>query len=98
MFGNVSSLGDSHEHATEEFCRVLRSNAVMIGWSVTIDRVGAQQESFIGGFDPAEWKVGHQVKDQEQIVIEFVRPEEKIDCGSQIFGAAHFDELPERRR
>jgi hypothetical protein len=58
--------------------------AVIIGWGVTVDRAWAQQELFMGGFDPKEWKVGHQAKDQNQIIIEFVRPEEKIDSWTEL--------------
>ncbi len=58
--------------------------AVIIGWGITIDRVSAQQEFFAGGFDPKEWKVAHEANDQNQIIVEFVRPEEKIDSWTEL--------------
>jgi len=56
----------------------------MIGWGVTLDRASAQQEYFMGGFDPKEWTVGHQAQNQNQIIVEFVRPGEKIDGWTEL--------------
>jgi hypothetical protein len=39
----------------------------------------------MGGFDPKEWTVGHQASDQNQRIVEFVRPGEKIDSWSELF-------------
>lgn len=61
--------------------------AVILGWGVTVDRASAQQESFMGGYDPKEWNVGHQARNQNQIVIEFVRPGEKIDSWTELLTA-----------
>jgi hypothetical protein len=42
------------------------------------------QEFLMGGFDPKEWTVGHQTSDQDQRIIEFVRPGEKIDNWTEL--------------
>ena len=60
---------------------------VMIGWAVAIDDAAAQQEFIMGGFDPKEWTIGHQQNDRNQIVTEFVRPDEKIDSWTELFTA-----------
>ena len=44
----------------------------LFGWGIAIGHVSAQQEFIMGGFDPKEWKIGHQTKDQNQIIVEFV--------------------------
>src|SRR6266850_2203294 len=58
--------------------------AVMAGWSVTAESVLAQQERFIGGFDPTEWKIGHQAEDKNQVIIEFVRSGENINSWTEL--------------
>jgi hypothetical protein len=57
---------------------------LVFGWGITIDRASAQQEFLMGGFDPKEWKIGHQTKDQNQIIVEFVRPNEKIESWTEL--------------
>jgi hypothetical protein len=39
----------------------------------------------VGGFDPKEWTVGHQASNQNQRIVEFVRPGEKINSWSELF-------------
>ena len=43
------------------------------------------QESVVGGFDLKEWTVGRQRSDQNQRIVEFVRPGEKIDSWTELF-------------
>lgn len=57
---------------------------LLFGWGTAIDLASAQQEMLMGGFDPSEWKIGHQAKSQNQIVVEFVRPNEKIDNWTEL--------------
>ena len=58
--------------------------AALFAWGMAIGPACAQQESFLGGFDPKEWKVGHQEKGQNQILVEFVRPGEKIESWTEL--------------
>jgi hypothetical protein len=44
----------------------------------------AQQEMLMGGFDPNAWEIGHQTRDQNQIVVEFVRPGEKVKSWTEL--------------
>jgi len=53
-------------------------------WGVAIGNVSAQREYLMGGFDPNEWKVGHQAENQNQVVVEFVLPNEKIDSWTEL--------------
>lgn len=46
--------------------------------------VSSYQEFLMGGFDPKDWNVGHQAGDQNQRIIEFVRPGEKIDNWTEL--------------
>ena len=63
---------------------VLPLCVLLFGWGIAIGHVSAQQEFIMGGFDPKEWKIGHQTKDQNQIIVEFVRPDEKIDSWTEL--------------
>ena len=49
-----------------------------------IQRSPSYQEFLMGGFDPNEWTVGNQTGDQNQRIIEFVRPGEKIDNWTEL--------------
>jgi len=53
-------------------------------WSIAIGHASAQREFLMGGFDPKEWKVGHQAEGRNQIVVEFVLPNEKIDNWTEL--------------
>ena len=44
----------------------------------------AQQEMLMGGFDPKAWEIGHQARDQNQIVVEFVRPGETVNSWTEL--------------
>lgn len=52
--------------------------AALLGLGLAVGPARAQQEMLMGGFDPKAWEIGHQAKNQNQIVVEFVRPGEKI--------------------
>jgi hypothetical protein len=56
--------------------RALFAAAICSG--ITVGPASAQQELLVGGYDPKQWEVGHEAKDQNQSVIEFVRPGETI--------------------
>ena len=49
-----------------------------------IQRSPSYQEDLVGGFDPKEWTVGRQSSDQNQRIVEFVRPGEKIDNWTEL--------------
>ena len=49
-----------------------------------IQRSSSYQEGLIGGFNLKEWTVGHQASDQNQRILEFVRPGEKIDNWTEL--------------
>lgn len=55
-----------------------------------IQRSPSYQEFLIGGFDPKEWTVGNQTSDQNQRIIEFVRPGEKIDNWTELLTSQVF--------
>jgi len=57
---------------------------LLVGWGISIDHASAQQEFLMGGFDTKEWKIGNQSKNQNQIVVEFVRLDEKIDSWTEL--------------
>jgi hypothetical protein len=44
----------------------------------------AQQEMLMGGFDPKAWEIGNQTQSQNQIVVEFVRPGEKVTSWTEL--------------
>jgi hypothetical protein len=50
-----------------------------------IQRGPSYQEGLMGGVDLKEWTVGHQASDQNQRIVEFVRPGEKIDSWTELF-------------
>ncbi len=58
---------------------------VLMGACAPIQRSSSYQEDLIGGFDPREWTVGHQASNQNQRIVEFVRPGEKIDSWTELF-------------
>ena len=58
---------------------------VLMAACAPIPRSPSYQEDLMGGFDLKEWAVGHQASDQNQRIVEFVRPGEKIDSWSELF-------------
>ena len=60
---------------------------VLFACASTPSRALAQQEFVLGGFNPSEWTVGNQTRDRNQIVTEFVRPNEKINSWTELFTA-----------
>lgn len=56
----------------------------LFGWFVAIGHVSAQQEYIMGGFDQNEWKIGHKTSNQNQVIVEFVRLNEKIDSWTEL--------------
>src|SRR2546430_13342024 len=58
---------------------------VLMGACAPIQRGRSYQESVVGGFDLKEWTVGRQRSDQNQRIVEFVRPGEKIDSWTELF-------------
>jgi hypothetical protein len=58
--------------------------ALMAGCA-PIQRSPSYQESLVGGFDLKEWTVGNQASNQNQRIVEFVRPGEKIDSWTELF-------------
>jgi hypothetical protein len=59
--------------------------AVLTAACAPVQRSPSYQEFLIGGFDPKEWTLGHQASDQNQRILEFVRPGEKIDNWTELF-------------
>ena len=60
---------------------------VLMAACAPIQRSPSYQESILlsKGFDLKEWTIGHEASDQNQIIIEFVRPGEKIDSWTELF-------------
>src|SRR2546422_4414338 len=58
---------------------------VLMGACAPMQRGRSYQESVVGGFDLKEWTVGRQRSDQNQRIVEFVRPGEKIDSWTELF-------------
>jgi hypothetical protein len=58
---------------------------VLMAACAPIQRSPSYQESVMGGFDLKEWTVGYQGSDQNQRIVEFVRPGEKIDSWTELF-------------
>src|SRR5438046_9735854 len=58
---------------------------VLMGACAPIQRGRSYQESVVGGFDLKEWTVGRQRSDQNQRIVEFVRPGEKIESWPELF-------------
>ena len=52
---------------------------------VPIQPSPSYQESIVGGFDLKEWAVGHEGSGKNQIIVEYVRPGEKIDNWTELF-------------
>jgi hypothetical protein len=50
-----------------------------------IQRGASYQESLLGGFDLREWTIANQASNQNQRIVEFVRPGEKIDSWTELF-------------
>lgn len=57
----------------------------LIGSPVAVQRALAQQEFLIGGFDPKAWTLAYQGADQNQRILEFVPPGQKIDNWTELF-------------
>jgi hypothetical protein len=51
---------------------------------MTGPRGPSYQENLMGGFNPGEWTLGNSKEDQNQRIIEFVRPGEKIDNWTEL--------------
>src|SRR3989441_7148961 len=51
---------------------------VLMAACAPIQRGRSYQESVVGGFELKEWTVGRQRSDQNQRIVEFVRPGEKM--------------------
>src|SRR5437899_2166150 len=58
---------------------------VLMAACAPMQRGRSYQESVVGGFDLKEWTVGRQRSDQNQRIVEFVRPGEKIDSWTELF-------------
>src|SRR2546422_11699546 len=58
---------------------------VLMGACAPMQRGRSYQESVGGGFELKEWTVGRQRSDQNQRIVEFVRPGEKIDSWTELF-------------
>ena len=58
---------------------------VLMAACAPIQRSPSYQESLMGGVDLKEWTVGHHASDQNQRIVEFVRPGEKIDSWTELF-------------
>lgn len=58
---------------------------VLMAACAPMQRSPSYQEDLMGGFDLKEWAVGHQASDQNQRIVEFVRPGEKIDSWTELF-------------
>ena len=60
---------------------------ILFAWASTTSRAVAQQEFVIGRFNPSDWTVANQSRDRNQIVTEFVRPNERIESWTELFTA-----------
>src|SRR2546427_1096521 len=58
---------------------------VLMAACAPMQRGRSYQESVVGGFELKEWTVGRQRSDQNQRIVEFVRPGEKIDSWTELF-------------
>ena len=67
----------SMTHAARRRGHILGA-AVGLAMVAAVGPASAQQEMLMGGFDPKDWEIGHQARSQNQIVVEFVRPGEKV--------------------
>jgi len=61
--------------------------AALIAGLLVAAAPASAQEYLIGGFNPGEWKIGHQTADRNQRVTEFIRPGEKIDSWTELLTA-----------
>jgi len=57
---------------------------LLISGCAPIQNKPSYQEFLMGGFDTKEWTIGNQTSDQNQRIIEFVRPNENIDNWTEL--------------
>ena len=57
---------------------------LLISACAPIQHKPSYQEFLMGGFEIKEWTIGNQTSDQNQRIIEFVRPNENIDNWTEL--------------
>lgn len=68
----------------KKYLAILTLNLLLLSACVQAQHNAGYNESIMWDFDIKEWKIGNQTSDQNQRIVEFVRPGEQIDNWTEL--------------